>query len=260
MDNKVTVTKAPLNLVKRRCCTSQAFSPEQQSTYRMLRPSTNQSRSDHADRGTPQKSGSGGISDLFDKNVLTYLEKVFSESESQHNALTTQEFRQLLVKYIPLNLVDNIYRSIDVNDVGYINYSDFTNYLIASEEGSAFSSKTYVSRLVMHFEQEEENMVTHRDMIDCMVYVKKPCAMIITGGRDGQVSLWHAESLELITHINHRAKNSVYEEDLHSRMDKVLKAKVIKMATSQQRRQTRVSSSVLVLTSLSISSNKQHCD
>lgn len=196
---------------------------------------------ERTERNTPQKQGTGGISDLFDKNILAHLELVFAQNESGNNTLTTEEFRHLVVRYIPLSLVDSIYRSIDVNDVGYINYSDFTNYLIASEEGSAFSSKTYVSRLVMNLEQEEENLVTHRDMIDCMIYVKKPCAMIITGGRDGQVSLWHAESLELITHIQHRAKNSVYEEELHSRMDKVLKAKVTKMAVSQhKRRQAKV--------------------
>lgn len=181
---------------------------------------------------------------MFDKNILARLELAFLQSETGNNTLMTQEFRELMVRYIPLNLVDSIYRSIDVNDVGYINYSDFTNYLIASEEGSTFSSKSFVSRLVMNLEQEEEGLVTHRDMIDCMVYVKKPCAMIITGGRDGQVSLWHAESLELITHIQHRAKNSVYEEELHSRMDKVLKAKVTKMSVSaNQRRQSRVSAS-----------------
>ncbi len=189
---------------------------------------------------TPQKS-SGGISDLFDVKILSHLEQVFSQSESGINALTTREFRELLSAYIPLHLVDNIYRSIDVNDVGYINYSDFTNYLIASEEGSSFTSKTYISRLVMNLEQEEENLVTHKDMIECMIYVKKPCAMIITGGRDGQLSLWHAESLELITHIAHRNKNSVYEEDLHSKMDKILKARCAKMSTTgHKRRQSKV--------------------
>lgn len=174
----------------------------------------------------------GLISDLFDKQILTYLEKVFAQSESGNQALTTTEFRDLMARFIPLNLVDSIYRSIDVNDVGYIKYSDFTNYLIASEEGSAFSSKTYATRLVLNFTQEDDNTTVHKDMIDCMVYVKKPCAMVITGGRDGQLSLWNAESLDLITHIAHRDKNAVYEEELHRGMDKILKAKCAKMSTT----------------------------
>jgi WD40 repeat protein len=69
-----------------------------------------------------------------------------------------------------------------------------------------------------------------------MIYVKKPCAMIITGGRDGQLSLWNAETLELITHIAHRDKNSVYEEELHRGMNNILKAKCAKMSASSGKR------------------------
>jgi WD40 repeat protein len=187
-----------------------------------------------ARKGTRARTGQ--LSDLFDKEVLAELEYEFANSSTVQNSLSTQEFRALLSKYIPLNLVDDMYRSIDVNDMGYITYSDFTNYLITSEEGSAFSSSAYAMRLVQSTEQGEHSNWSHRDMIDCLVYVKKPCAMIITGGRDGQLSLWNAETLELITHILHRDKNSVYTEELYQYMDKILKAKCSKMNTGNSKR------------------------
>jgi WD40 repeat protein len=193
--------------------------------------------------GTDRASSSGLVSDLFDREILSHLEDVFANSTSGNNALLANEFRSLIARYIPYHLVESIYRSIDVNDVGYINYSDFTNYLIASEASSTFSSRAYMSRLVMNMQQEEETGVTHKDSIDCMVYVKKPFAMIITGGRDGQISLWYADTLELITHIQHRDKNSVYGEELHRTMDKVLIAKCAKMSTAKappKRKQTKV--------------------
>ena len=189
------------------------------------------------------------LSDLFDRGILFELEQEFSYSSSIPNSLSTQEFRILLSKYIPLKLVDDMYRSIDVNDVGYINYADFTNYLITSEEGSSFSSKTYTSKLVLNAPQQEDAEWSHKDMIDCMIYVKKPCAMIITGGRDGQLSMWNAETLQLITHIDHQDKNSVYEEELQRGMNKLLKAKCAKMSTTSttQRKNVKVRKSRFTL-------------
>ena len=202
----------------------------------------------------------GQISDLFDRNILSQLEYEFSNSLTVKNSLSTEDFRELLSKYIPLHLVDNIYRSIDVNDTGYINYSDFTNYLISSEDGSTFSSKTYSSRLVQHIQQQDHNNnnlsnIYHKDMIDCIVYITKPCSMLITGGRDGQLSLWNPETLQLITHINHCDKVTVYNEELYSNMNKLIKAKCAKMAastTSNKRKNTKVSTEIYFYIYISI--------
>jgi hypothetical protein len=166
----------------------------------------------------------GLISDLFDKNILATLEQIFEESTFRHNSLPANEFKRVISAYIPQALVDSVYRSIDVNDVGYVNYSDFTNYLIASEAGSSFSAKMYISRLVPYFHQDDDASIIHRDAIDCMVYVKRPCPMIITGGRDGQLSIWDPDSLLLMKNIDHRDKNEVYREDLKKSMDMLLRA------------------------------------
>ncbi len=187
---------------------------------------------------------SGGIiSDLFDKDILAFLESVFSTSESGFNSLTAQEFKDLIIKYIPLSLVENIYRAIDVNDLGYVYYSDFTNYLISSEAGTSFSSKTYTTRIVMVAQQEENMGIMHRDFVDCLAYVKKPCPMLITGGRDGQISLWDPSDLSWIKHVQHRDNNSVYQEELHKSMDTLLKAQCSKLgaASSRKKKSARVS-------------------
>jgi hypothetical protein len=167
---------------------------------------------------------SGDISDLFDQTVLTRLETIFAESTFGHFTLPASQFCNIISKYISPSLVENIYRSIDVNDVGYVEYSAFTNFLIASEAGSSFSARNFLARLTPYFSQENESPFLHRDAIDCMVYVKRPCPMVITGGRDGQLFLWEPEHLSLIKSIDHRDKNSLYAEELSKSMDTMLKA------------------------------------
>lgn len=120
----------------------------------------------------------GVISDLFDRRILTIFERRFNSSRTGHQVLKAGEFQQLVSEYIPAHLVENIYRSIDVNDTGSVHYSDFINYLIASEEGSLFSNKTNTSRLVIHDQQvvepDDSRNESHSDFIDCLCYLKKP--------------------------------------------------------------------------------------
>lgn len=172
--------------------------------------------------------GTGLISDLFDKSILTHLEALFTSSKYGNNSLTTLEFKSVIAEYIPLKLVENICRAIDVNDTGYVNYSSFTSYLIAAEAGSSLSAKTYITRLVKSHEQPEQPGILHRDFIDFLVYVKKPCPMVISGGRDGQLQLWEPQELSLITPVQHRDNNAVYQEDLFKSMDTVLRAQCSK--------------------------------
>jgi hypothetical protein len=117
----------------------------------------------------------GHISDLFDKQILEELESQFTGPLGP-SSLTEVEFKTLMRAYLPSNLADNIYRSIDVNDVGCVSYSDFTYYLIASEEGSSFSSRTYASRLMLDTQQEEKSFGMHHRVSVCTyqcIYVYK---------------------------------------------------------------------------------------
>ncbi len=84
----------------------------------------------------------------------------------------------------------------------------------------------------------------HRDFIDCLVFVKKPCPMLITGGRDGRISLWDPNELTIIKGVEHRDNNSVYREELYKSMDTLLKAQCAKFgssAASDRRKKERVS-------------------
>lgn len=193
----------------------------------------------------------GHISDLFDRHILAQLESVFSNSTSGYHSLTAREFRDLISAYIPLSLVENVYRAIDVNDLGHIKYSDFTNYLIASEAGSSFSARTFISKLSYTFAQDDDSSIVHRDMIDCLVYSRRPCPMFITGGRDGQLSIWDPDTLDIITNIDHRDKNSIYKEELENAMDTMVRAQSKKKTQNANKPPTKVCHSQTCLTTCS---------
>lgn len=123
----------------------------------------------------------GIISDLFDKEILSSLEIIFSNGKIGNQTLSIIEFKEAIVQYIPVHLVENICRSIDVNDSGFVNYPDFINYLITSEQGTSFSNRTNASKFVLRSQQDQDTSVIHRDFIDCICYTKKPHSMIITG-------------------------------------------------------------------------------
>lgn len=155
----------------------------------------------------------GLLSDLFDEKLLTLFEATFANSETGNGTLAAAEFKSMLARYIPLKLVANIYRAIDVNDVGFINYAEFTNYLIALEAGSASNDKTSSTRLALVAQQDETSPVTHRDFVDCMTYVSKPVPLLITGGRDGMLALWNPSNLQLLRTIHHKDRNTVFKEE-----------------------------------------------
>lgn len=166
----------------------------------------------------------GEISDLFDKKVLLQFEHEFATSDTGNNSLSEAQFKELVSAYIPSALADNMYRSIDVNDVGCVNYSDFTNYLISAEAGSTFSSKTYASRLMLRDQQSDGNGVNLRELMDCLIYTRKPQAILVTGTSDGLIALWDPNDFSLIKSVVHRDKSAVRNEELNKAMDTRLKA------------------------------------
>ena len=123
----------------------------------------------------------GIVSDLFDKEILSSLEIIFNNGRIGHQTLTILEFKQAIIQYIPENLVENICRSIDVNDTGFVNYSDFVNYMITSEQGTSFSNRTNASKFFLQCQQDQDTSVIHRDFIDSICYTKKPYPIVITG-------------------------------------------------------------------------------
>jgi hypothetical protein len=188
----------------------------------------------------------GEVSDLFDSQILAQLEDLFMNSKSGYQSLTAKEFRDVISQYIPLPLVENVYRAIDVNDLGFVRYSDFTNYLIASEAGSSFSARNFMAKLSFLHTQEDDGTQIHRDMVDCMVYTKRPCPMLITGGRDGALNLWNPETLEQMTSIDHKNKNFVYKLELEKTMDTMMKAQSARRVTNNNKQPAKVSHPLFV--------------
>ena len=125
---------------------------------------------------------------------------------------------------------------------GSVSYADFTNYLITLETSSE-STTGNISKLLSIVSQsgprEENDNDTeyyHRDSVDCLVYVHKPCrcwlsyeslfekwrfnyyfipSMVVSGGRDGLIGLWNSHDLKLIKRINYKDKNSVFQVRHH---------------------------------------------
>lgn len=152
------------------------------------------------------------VSDLFDIKIILKFRRRFAKSAIGKNKLPAVEFKALLSEYIPEKEIDFIYEKIDVNDEGVIKFSDFINTLIAAEDGSSFANNAYANKLVSKLVQEDDNHHIHKDNIDHLCFVLKPRKMIITGGRDGQISIWDAEDLWHIGNIYHRDKNSIFLE------------------------------------------------
>lgn len=71
-----------------------------------------------------------------------------------------------------------------------------------------------------------------------MVYSRKPVPMILTGTRDGQLSMWDPDTLKLITRFNHKNRSYVFQQELRQSMDKKLKAQTQRFAPSFGRHQS----------------------
>lgn len=179
------------------------------------------------------------LATLFDQNVLSNIENLFQASSDGRCVLKGETFKSILSQYIPPNHVENVYKAIDVNDLGFVTYSEFTNFLIASEAGFSFSSKVYNNRLIPIYAQEDDSN-SHRDSIDNLIFVKKPCPMLISGGRDGFISLWDPETLSIMTSIEYRDKNAIYQEELNKNMDPIVRAQTNRTQNPKKQKSSKV--------------------
>lgn len=86
-------------------------------------------------------------------------------------------------------------------------------------------------------------MLMGRDFIDFMCFTMKPCPMLVSGGRDGKVSIWNPNDLRMVASITHTGKNEVYMRELSQSMDTAQKALVQKAAD----RRFRVDQKVMLM-------------
>jgi hypothetical protein len=150
---------------------------------------------------------------LFDRAVIMKFQTSFQDSQSSNHSLSSAEFKSLLREHLPDKQVEDIYQKIDVNGEGEITFPDFMNFLVSSEAGSNWANSMHSSKLTLRLEQADGEGV-HKDMIDHVCFVSKPMPMIITGGRDGNVTIWDPVHLHKIASIHHKDKNSVFVDSL----------------------------------------------
>jgi hypothetical protein len=174
------------------------------------------------------------IADLFHPKILKEFKLAFKNNEDMPGFLSAEPFKALIASYIAPSEVESTYRKIDVNNDGFIDFSQFTSFLITSEAELAHASKSNSVRLVQQEVDVDAMPVVHRDMIDHMCYFPKPANLVVAASRDGLISISNPYDLGRVSTIAHRGKNTVFVEGLRKVMSTEQKAKV-RMATKDQR-------------------------
>ncbi|CAM9427757.1 unnamed protein product, partial [Ectocarpus fasciculatus] len=113
------------------------------------------------------------------------------------DSLKVEDFIDILSAYIPRQDVENVYKKIDVNDDGYVDWHEFTGFLINAD---AMKGTTAYGPMFRPAERacQPHDRHTHRDMIEHLAFAMKPVPMIVTGCKDGSISLWNYHDLTFI--------------------------------------------------------------
>lgn len=159
-------------------------------------------------------------SDLLDIKMLKEIKSKFTLRciDESGNSLKADEFIALLAEYIPKRDAELMYKKIDVNDDGTVEWHEFTGFLINADSikgsnsavGSNSSSSAAAGPVFRPTEKlsQASGEHVHRDMIEHVAYSARPYPMVVTGCRDGSISLWNATDLSYITKIMHMDKNT----------------------------------------------------
>ena len=173
------------------------------------------------------------VSDLLDINILRECRRKFLEYGEGENgdSLKVEKFIEVLSCFMPRHDVESIYKKIDVNDDGYVDWQEFTGFLINSDTmkgaGSYGPSHLPTERAV-----QPPDRHTHRDMIEHLSFSMKPYPMIVTGCRDGTISIWNAADLSYNGSISHHDKNSLMVSSMVRSISTAQKA-AMKMAVGK---------------------------
>lgn len=148
--------------------------------------------------------------ELLDIKILKEVRAKFLEygvGESG-DALKVEDFIEILSVYMPRQDVENVYKKIDVNDDGFVDWHEFTGFLINADamKGSSAYGPAYrpAERAVQPVDRH-----MHRDMVEHLAFAMKPVPLIVTGCRDGSISLWNYNDLTFVGAVAHHDKNSI---------------------------------------------------
>mmetsp|Transcript_14488 Transcript_14488/g.27096 ORF Transcript_14488/g.27096 Transcript_14488/m.27096 type:complete len:1443 (-) Transcript_14488:197-4525(-) len=173
-------------------------------------------------RSKKKKKVKTNFAELLNIQVLKKIRKEFVQRGGQQESLTAEEFIDVLSSFIPRSDVDSLYKKIDVNDDGMVEWEEFTGFLISAEGGGTadINSKNMIQQFVLQREQEFQlhSAHQHSDMIAHIAHGKVPYPILATASGDGKVLLWNPKTLQYMQTIDHRDKSSVFLDNVMKSM------------------------------------------
>lgn len=187
--------------------------------------------------------------ELLNIDVLKKIRSVFiDKSEGENESLCAEDFIDALSAFLPRSDIEKLYKKIDVNDDGFVDWQEFTGFLTTSDAGGTTVGHQS-QRFLLKREQDIESS-NHKDMIEFMTLVLKPFPIIVTCCKDNQIHLWNYSDLKLLAVIRHVDKNAVFLEGVLGSMTSEHKA-----LGSKIRRKTKDTNAVTAIAALPLSSH-----
>lgn len=175
----------------------------------------------------PQDKRLNNYTELLDIKILKEVRAKFLEygTGETGDAVKVEDFIEILSAYMPRQDVDKIYMKIDVNDDGFVDWHEFTGFLINADAMKGVTSYGPTYRPAERICQPHDRHV-HRDMIEHLAFSMKPLPMVVTGCKDGSISLWSYNDLTYVGSVAHYDKSSIMMSSMIRNIDTAQKAAV----------------------------------
>jgi hypothetical protein len=182
---------------------------------------------------------------LFNIESIRTLKKEFKSACGIYGSLTKENFKSLLLGIMSPYAAETVYRMIDTNGKGGVSFSEFVDFFVTATAAGGSSGR--LSSDSFYFIQRPGSRATstsldHRDCIDQICAFARPCRMVVTGGRDGQLLVWKPSSLQLMAKIDHKEKNRVYLEKIHIGLDTMQRALLSKGSSAPNNNRAKFAS------------------
>ena len=196
---------------------------------------------------------------IFEKSVLTSINKEFKSRSNplQSDRLLKSEFIRKLCKLNFTQESANLwYNRIDVNEIGYITQSHFMMFIAEYESAVKRYQFEYQPKFIVSLTQKPVASYGHSDAITCLSYSGKPSPLLFSGGVDGLIYIWKANTLTPISIIKNLNRNAAIQEDIHKRIKNTPDRNKVKVAESNHRLfSSHKATSITALHKLSLSSH-----
>ncbi len=148
--------------------------------------------------------------------------------------ISADDFKEMLSSLIGEREVEMIYNMIDVSDTHRIYWQHLVNYLIAIESTNRQAEGYYTSQFKLHEHQNRRGgSHIHKDLITQICHSSRSPECLITGGRDGQITLWNPTTLKPMIWTGHRDKSTVLLQEINAKASKEQRAVLARSKTDQ---------------------------